>query len=95
MTITRTDSQTETVYIENAYKDTLSNLQDAMAKYKRFTETGDIDDLRGIREMLDESILALSDLAMAVNSELPDISAVAELPEAAFQTMMSGEDVPF
>ena len=95
MQITRAEFQDPSVYIDNAYADVMANLQDAIAKYKRFTETGDIDDLRGIREMLDESLLAMSDLAMAVNSELPDVSAVAELPEAAFQTLMSGEDVPF
>ena len=92
MTITRAESQAETVYIENAYKDTLSNLQDAMAKYKRFTETGDIEDLKGIREMLDESLLALSDLAMAVDNELPEIS---NLSVERIEELTSNSGVPF
>lgn len=92
MTITRAESQAETVYIENAYKDTLSNLQDAMAKYKRFTETGDIEDLKGIREMLDESLLALSDLAMAVDNELPEIS---NLSVERIEELTSDSDIPF
>ena len=95
MQITRAKYQEKNVYIENAYKDVLANLQDAMSKYNKFSTTGDIDYISGITVMLDEAVLAISDLAMAVNSELPDLSAVAELPEAAFQTMMSGEDVPF
>ena len=92
MTITRAESQAETVYIENAYKDTLSNLQDAMAKYKRFTETGDIEDLKGIREMLDESLLALSDLAMVVDNELPEIS---NLSVERIEELTSDSDIPF
>ena len=92
MTITRAESQAETVYIEKAYKDTLSNLQDAMAKYKRFTETGDIEDLKGIREMLDESLLALSDLAMAVDNELPEIS---NLSVERIEELTSNSGVPF
>lgn len=95
MQITRAEFQDPSVYIDKAYADVMANLQDAMVKYKRFTETGEYDSLVGIKELLDEALLAMSDLAMAVNSELPDLSAVAELPEAAFQTMMSGEDVPF
>ena len=95
MQITRAEFQNKEVYIENAYKDVMNNLQTAMSKYNRFTTTGDIDDLNGITAMLDEAVLAISDLAMAVDSELPDLSAVAELPEAAFQTMVSGEEVPF
>ena len=95
MQITRAEYQEKNVYIENAYKDVMSNLQDAMSKYNKFTTTGDIEYINGITAMLDEAVLAISDLAMAVNSELPDLSAVAELPDAAFQTMMSGEDVPF
>ena len=92
MTITRAESQAETVYIENAYKDTLSNLQDAMARYKRFTETGDIEDLKGIREMLDESLLALSDLAMAVDNELPEIS---NLSAERIEELTSDTGIPF
>ena len=95
MQITRAEYQEKNVYIENAYKDVMSNLQDAMSKYNKFTTTGDIEYIYGITAMLDEAVLAISDLAMAVNSELPDLSAVAELPDATFQTMMSGEDVPF
>ena len=95
MQITRAEYQEKNVYIENAYKDVMNNLQDAMSKYNKFATTGDIDYISGITAMLDEAVLAISDLAMAVNSELPDLSAVAELPDAAFQTMMSGEDVPF
>ena len=95
MQITRAEYQEKNVYIENAYKDVMNNLQDAMSKYNKFATTGDIDYINGITAMLDEVVLAISDLAMAVNSELPDLSAVAELPEAAFQTMLSGEDVPF
>jgi hypothetical protein len=95
MQITRAEYQEKNVYIENAYKDVMSNLQDAMSKYNKFTTTGDIEYINGITAMLDEAVLAISDLAMAVNSELPDLSAVAELPDATFQTMMSGEDVPF
>jgi len=95
MQITRAEYQEKNIYIENAYKDVMSNLQDAMSKYNKFSTTGDIDYINGISAMLDEAVLAISDLAMAVNSELPDLSAVTELPEAAFQTMMSGEDVPF
>ena len=95
MQIMRAEYQEKNVYIENAYKDVMNNLQDAMSKYNKFATTGDIDYISGITAMLDEAVLAISDLAMAVNSELPDLSAVAELPEAAFQTMMSGEEVPF
>ena len=95
MQITRAEYQEKNVYIENAYKDVMSNLQDAMSKYNKFTTTGDIEYINGITAMLDEAVLAISDLAMAVNSELPDLSAVAELPDAAFQTIVSGEDVPF
>ena len=74
MQISRAEFQDKSVYIENAYQDVLSNLQDAMAKYNRFTTTGDCDDLCGIKAMLDESILAMSDLIMAVNAEIPDLS---------------------
>ena len=95
MQIMRAEYQEKNVYIENAYKDVMNNLQDAMSKYNKFATTGDIDYISGITAMLDEAVLAISDLAMAVNSELPDLSTVAELPEAAFQTMVSGEDVPF
>ena len=95
MQITRAEYQEKNIYIENAYKDVMNNLQDAMSKYNKFATTGDIDYISGITAMLDEAVLAISDLAMAVNSELPDLSTVAELPEAAFQTMVSGEDVPF
>ena len=95
MQITRAEFQDKEVYIENAYRDVMNNLQTAMSKYNRFTTTGEFDDLNGITAMLDEAVLAISDLAMAVNSELPDLSAVADLPDATFQTMMSGEDVPF
>ncbi len=92
MTITRSDSQETRKYIDNAYKDTLSNLQDAMMKYQRFTETGDIDDLNGISEMLDESLLALSDLAMAVNKELPEMS---KLSAAQIEELTSDSGIPF
>ena len=95
MQITRAEYQEKNIYIENAYKDVMNNLQDAMSKYNKFATTGDIDYISGITAMLDEAVLAISDLAMAVNSELPDLSAVADLPDATFQTMMSGEDVPF
>ena len=73
MQITRADFQDKAVYIENAYQDVIANLQNAMAKYNRFLTTGDYDDLCGISAMLDESILALSDLIMTVNAEIPDV----------------------
>lgn len=92
MTITRADSQETRKYIDNAYRDTLDNLQEAMAKFYRFTETGDIDDLKSIREMLDESLLALSDLAMAVDSELPEIST---LPAERIEELTSDTGIPF
>lgn len=92
MTITRADSQETREYIDNAYRDTLGNLQDAMAKFTRFTETGDIDDLNGIREMLDESLLALSDLAMAVDSELPEMST---LSVERIEELTSDTGIPF
>lgn len=92
MTITRADSQETRRYIDNAYRDTLNNLQDAMAKFNRFTETGDIDDLNGICEMLDESLLALSDLAMAVDSELPEMST---LSAERIEELTSDTGIPF
>ena len=92
MTITRAGSQETRKYIDNAYRDTLDNLQDAMAKFNRFTETGDIDDLNGIREMLDESILAMSDLAMAVDSELPEVST---LSAERIEELTSDTGIPF
>lgn len=92
MQITRAEGQDPSVYIDNAYADVMANLQDAMVKYKRFTETGDIDDLRGIREMLDESLLAMSDLAMAVNSELPEIS---NLSAERIEELTSDSGIPF
>lgn len=92
MQITRAEFQDASVYIDKAYADVMANLQDAMIKYKRFTETGDFENLKGIREMLDESLLALSDLAMAVNSELPDISTV---PAEVIEELTSDSGVPF
>lgn len=92
MTVTRADSQETRKYIDNAYRDTLDNLQDAMAKFNRFTETGDIDDLKCIREMLDESLLALSDLAMAVDSELPEMST---LSAERIEELTSDNGIPF
>ena len=92
MTVTRSDSQEPREYIDNAYRDTLDNLQDAMIKYNRFTETGDIDDLNGISEMLDESLLALSDLAMAVDSELPEMST---LSAERIEELTSDNGIPF
>ena len=92
MQITRAEFQDAAVYIDRAYADVMANLQDAMAKYKRFTKTGDIDDLRGIREMLDESLLAMSDLAMAVNSELPEIS---NLSAERIEELTSDSGIPF
>lgn len=92
MQIMRAEFQDKEVYIENAYKDVLNNLQTAMSKYNRFTTTGDIDDLNGITAMLDEAVLAISDLAMAVNSELPDISTV---PAEVIEELTSDSGVPF
>lgn len=92
MQIMRAEFQDKEVYIENAYKDVMNNLQTAMSKYNRFTTTGDIDDLNGITVMLDEAVLAISDLAMAVNSELPDISTV---PAEVIEELTSDSGVPF
>ena len=92
MQIMRAEFQDKEVYIENAYKDVLNNLQTAMSKYNRFTTTGDIDDLNGITAMLDEAVLAISDLAMTVNSELPDISTV---PAEVIEELTSDSGVPF
>lgn len=92
MQIMRAEFQDKEVYIENAYKDVLNNLQTAMSKYNRFTTTGDIDDLNGITAMLDEAVLAISDLAMAVNSELPDISKV---PAEVIEELTSESGIPF
>ena len=92
MQITRAEFQDPSIYIDKAYADVMANLQDAMVKYKRFTETGDIDDLRGIREMLDEALLAMSDLAMTVNKELPEVS---ELPAERIEELTSDSGIPF
>ena len=92
MQITRAEFQDPSVYIDKAYADVMANLQDAMVKYQRFTETGDIDDLRGIREMLDESLLAMSDLAMAVDNELPEIS---NLSAERIEELTSDSGIPF
>lgn len=92
MQITRNDSQEPAMYIDNAFCDVLSNLQEAMAKYKQFTETGEFESLISIREMLDESLLALSDLAMAVNSELPEIST---LSAERIEELTSDTGIPF
>ena len=92
MQITRAEFQDSSVYIDKAYADVMANLQDAMVKYQRFTETGDIDDLRGIREMLDESLLAMSDLAMAVDNELPEIS---NLSAERIEELTSDSGIPF
>ena len=92
MQITRAEFQDSAIYIDKAYADVMANLQDAMVKYQRFTETGDIDDLRGIREMLDESLLAMSDLAMAVDNELPEIS---NLSAERIEELTSDSGIPF
>lgn len=92
MQIARAEFQDPSVYIDKAYADVMANLQDAMIKYKRFIETGDFDDLKGIREMLDESLLAMSDLAMAVNSELPEIS---NLSAERIEELTSDSGIPF
>ena len=92
MQIMRAEFQDKEVYIENAYKDVLNNLQTAMSKYNRFTTTGDIDDLNGISAMLDESLLAMSDLAMAVDSELPEMST---LPAERIEELTSDTGIPF
>lgn len=92
MQIMRAEFQDKEVYIENAYKDVMSNLQTAMSKYNRFTTTGDIDDLNGITAMLDEAVLAISDLAMAVNSELPEIS---NLSAERIEELTSDTGIPF
>lgn len=92
MQITRAEFQDKEVYIENAYKDVMNNLQTAMSKYNRFTTTGDIDDLNGITAMLDEAVLAISDLAMAVNSELPEIS---NLSAERIEELTSDTGIPF
>lgn len=92
MQIMRAEFQDKEVYIENAYKDVMNNLQTAMSKYNRFTTTGDIDDLNGITAMLDEAVLAISDLAMAVNSELPEIS---NLSAERIEELTSDTGIPF
>ena len=92
MQIMRAEFQDKEVYIENAYKDVMNNLQTAMSKYNRFTTTGDIDDLNGIAAMLDEAVLAISDLTMAVNSELPEIS---NLSAERIEELTSDTDIPF
>lgn len=92
MQITRAEYQEKEIYIENAYKDVMNNLQTAMSKYNRFTTTGDIDDLNGITAMLDEAVLAISDLAMAVNSELPEIS---NLSAERIEELTSDTGIPF
>lgn len=89
MQITRAEFQDVSVYIDKAYADVMANLQDAMAKYQRFTTTGDIEDMKGIRDMLDESLLALSDLAMTMNQNIPDV------PEELIQTTLSESEIPF
>ena len=90
MQITRNDFQEPAVYIDNAFCDVLSNLQEAMAKYKQFTETGEFESLIGIRDMLDESLLALSDLAMAVNQNIPDVPK-----ELTQETQLPESEIPF
>jgi uncharacterized protein YjgD (DUF1641 family) len=92
MKVTRAEFQEKSVYIENAYKDVMENLQTAMAKYNKFTTTGELEALNGITAMLDEAVLAISDLAMAVNSELPDVSA---LPAEVVEEATSESEVPF
>ena len=92
MQIMRAEFQDKEVYIENAYKDVMNNLQTAMSKYNRFTTTGDIDDLNGIAAMLDEAVLAISDLTMAVNSELPEIS---NLSAERIEELTSDTGIPF
>lgn len=89
---TRSEFQIPSVYIKNAYSDVLLNLQEAMSKYKAFTETGEYDSLIGIAERLDEAMLAMSDLAMAVNSDLPDIST---LSAAQIEELTSESGIPF
>lgn len=92
MQITRAEFQDKEIYIENAYKDVMNNLQTAMSKYNRFITTGEFDDLNGITAMLDEAVLAISDLAMAVNSELPEISKV---PAEVIEELTSESGIPF
>lgn len=92
MQMTRSDFQILAVYIKNAYSDVLANLQEALSKYKAFTETGEYDSLIGIAERLDDAMLAMSDLAMAVNSDLPDIS---KLSAERIEELTSDSGIPF